>query len=423
MELENTQWLSHNELEELQWKKLYALLLHAQNNVPYYHKLFKGHGIHVHKFQSPSDLSMIPVLSKSDIRNHQDELIADGCLKSGLRSDNTSGSTGENVYFYHDKNCRAYFLGNIFRNRKWIGVNIGDLEVMVWGSAFDLSAAKKISGRIKSFLGNLYYISAFNLNSTSMPFHIASLRRWKPSLITGYASALEVLAGYMIDHDIDDIQPSGIIASAEMLFQNQRELIEKAFGCKVYNRYGSREFATISHECERGNQHIIMERVYVEVANEKDMHEGVEPGELLITDLDNFGMPMIRYRIGDMGELEDPGKACPCGRGLSMFAGIQGRVFDIIKTPSGQLLPGTFWTILSRSVPGIIQFQIVQKQLDRIEINLRPAASFSKDNLSTFYKIIERHCGSDMSVSVNIVRDIPISKSGKFRYVISEVKG
>ena len=419
--LEKTQWLSRKELENFQWNKLRKILINAQRDVPYYRSLFKNHGVRAEKIQAPDDLKKIPVLLKRDIRKHPNELISGKFKKRDLKKTSTSGSTGQNIFFYQDKQCRANFLGNILRNQRWIGVDVGEAEVMIWGSAFDLKAADKLSGKIKSYFANMHYISAYGLNNASIEPHIDYLRKINPPLITGYASALYVFANYLLENGIQDIRPRGVISSAEMLYDPQRERIEKAFGCKVFNRYGSREFATIAHECECGNSHITMERVYVEVASEEDRRWGVVPGELIVTDLDNNGMPMIRYNIGDMGVLEDA-NSCRCGRGLCLLKEVTGRTFDVIKTPSGAMFPGTFWTILSKAVSGVVQLQVVQKKIDEIEMNICTDDSFRNESIQILKDIIQEHCGPEMRIRLNIVDHIPLGKTGKFRWVISEIK-
>ena len=416
-ELEKTQWLAARELEELQWKKLNMLLDRVRRDVPYYEELFKRHGIGARAVQSPEDLRKIPVLRKKDIRASGRAMISKKSSPRDLKKTSTSGSTGENIFFYQDRNCRAYFLGNMLRQRRWMGVEPGEREVMIWGSAFDLDVAERITGRLKAYFANLSYISAYGLNDNTMAARIAILRKLRPPLITGYASALYVFARYMLDHDIRDIRPRAVISSAEMLYGPQRAIIEQAFGCRVFDRYGSREFGTIAHECEHGGRHLTMERLFVEVAREEDRQWGVEPGELIITDLDNFGMPMIRYCIGDMGTLEESAKYCPCGRGLALMKEVSGRSFDLVRTPSGSLLPGTFWTILTKAVPGIVQFQLVQKTLNEIELRICTDDTFPFDGKDGLRRIIEEHCGPGMNVEIKQVDHIAPGKTGKLSLI------
>lgn len=420
-ELEKTQWLSPSDLRELQWNKLRKILIHAQTNVPYYRRVFEEAGVDVTDFDSPSDMSQLPILTKDDIHNNLKALVADGVDFSDLKRTTSSGSTGKNVIFYHDKNCRAYLIGAMLRNRKWFDVDIGDLEIMIWGSSFDLTAAAKWSGRIKSYLEGVKYISAYQMKPDMMMQFINYIRKCHPPMITGYTSALEVYARFMLENNITDIRPKAVISSAEMLFQHQRELIEKAFGCKVFNRYGCREFGTIAHECKCGSYHISAERVHIETVRKNNCTDGLESGELLVTDLDNYGYPMIRYRIGDIAQLDDSDSICDCGRGLPLLKDLQGRAFDIIKTSSGRSLPGTFWTILTKCVPGIIQLQIIQKRLDYIIVNLTTDKTFPKDKIPMLVQTMKDYCGQDTDIAINLVGHIEPGPSGKFNFIISEI--
>jgi len=421
-ELEDSQWWTSEQLLDLQWRKLQTLLIHAQTNVPYYRRTFADAGIDVRDFRSQDDIRHLPMLTKEMIRENRDALIAEGTQKSELRTFSTSGSTGQNMKFYLDNNCGAAGVASVMRNHRWMGSDIGELEVVIWGSPIELNASRKLSGRLNYALQGVKFISAYELKEDSILEGIEDMRRWKPSIVTGYTGALEVFARFMVDRGIKGIRPKGVICSAEMLFPHQREIIEKAFDSKVFNRYGCREFYTIAHECDCGGFHLNMERVFVESLPAEAAGQGYEAGELVVTDLDNFGSPMIRYRIGDMGVMEDSGQKCTCGRGLLMMKELHGRVFDVIKTSSGRVLPGVFWTILSKTVPGVDQLQIIQKSLLHIVANLKTNSTFTegaRDQLKT--KIIE-YCGQDTQVDINLVDRIEPTASGKLRFVISELK-
>jgi phenylacetate-CoA ligase len=421
-ELEKTQWLTCDELLELQWKKLRLLLIHSQQNVPYYRRIFQEVGVDTRKINTPEDLRKIPVLTKANISANQPHLISECVKRSSLKRDSSGGSTGENVIFYHDKGCRVSFLGATERNHRWCGINTGELEVMIWGSPFDLKAAAKWTGKMKSILQNVRFISAYQMKPENLSKFICDLRKWKPALVTGYSAALEVFGRYMIENGISDIRPKAVISSAEMLFPYQREIIERAFDCKLYNRYGCREFGTIAHECSHGSMHVNMERLFVEIVQEDDCTEGLDPGEILVTDLDNYGMPMIRYRIGDMARYANPDVPCKCGRGLAVLSEIQGRTFDLLRTASGRNIPGTFWTILTRSVSGISQFQVVQKSLTHIVVNLKTESTFPMDCVESLRETVKEYCGPETRVDINLVDCIEPGPSGKFRFVISELK-
>jgi phenylacetate-CoA ligase len=221
---------------------------------------------------------------------------------------------------------------------------------------------------------------------------------------------------------IKGFEIKSIISSAEVLYEYQRELIESVFHCKVFNRYGCREFGNIAHECsEHSGMHINVEHVYVECIKEDGEPAALgERGELIITDLDNYGMPFIRYKIGDIGELSD--RKCNCGRVLPLLKEVGGRTFDIIVGTNGRCLGGTFWTLLFRTAfNGIQQFQVVQVSKNKINIKLVIDALFNMKDIDKLINKIQEYCGNDMQINIRIVDKIPLTESGKFRFVISKI--
>jgi phenylacetate-CoA ligase len=204
------------------------------------------------------------------------------------------------------------------------------------------------------------------------------------------------------------------------LYDHDREFIEKVFCCPVFNRYGSTEFGNLAHECERHQGlHIYTEHAYIECLRNNVPASPGEKGELVITSLDNFGMPFIRYRIGDYGEMSD--KICDCGRGLPMLKSVDGRVFDIVIAPNGRFISGTYWTILFKTVDGIRQFQLIQEGVDSLSIKLIIEPSFQKTALDTLVERIKESCGAAMRVRFDFVNDIPLTKAGKRKFIISKI--
>jgi phenylacetate-CoA ligase len=223
-------------------------------------------------------------------------------------------------------------------------------------------------------------------------------------------------------NDLKVHSPKGIVTSAETLYPHQRETIESVFGCRIFNRYGCREAGNIAQECEEHNGlHIFSEHVVVEVVDEKgDPAPPGEPGEIVVTKLDNYVFPFIRYRIGDIGVLSE--RRCPCGRNLPMLESVEGRVFDIIVGTNGNHLSGTFWTILLREyVSGISKFQVIQEEYGKILLKLEAGSGFSEKEKEKLISKIRERCGEDMNVEIETVEEIEQTESGKHRFVISKV--
>jgi phenylacetate-CoA ligase len=207
------------------------------------------------------------------------------------------------------------------------------------------------------------------------------------------------------------------------LWPHQREIVEDVFGIKVFDRYGCREVAHIAGEChEHDGLHVSADRVLLEIVdnNNRPCAPG-ETGRILVTDLDNYGMPLIRYDIGDRAVVAEP-SACACGRGLPKIEGVKGRTLEIVVTPDGRQIGGTFWTLLLRSRPGFRQFQVVQEEINGVVIKFVPNSELTESTLTYFTARIEEYCGQDFRVAYAEQDKIDLTASGKQRVIVSKLK-
>jgi len=421
-QLEQTQWFSSEEIQKLQWKKLAELLEYSFDNVPYYKNVFKMAGLSPSDIKTPADFRKLPLLSKQDIMKSSTDIVSAEYSTKDLSLNSTGGSTGVNLAFFNDKKRASNELATGLRSNSWAGLDIGCKSAYLWGSAFDLSRQKRLGNRVGNFALRTLFLSSYNLSVKNMAVYARKLSQHRPKVIVAYPSPLYWFAKFLRDNGINDIRPQSVICSAETLYDFQRELIESVFHCPVFNRYGCREFGAIAVECsEHSGLHINAEHVYLEcLKNNGEPSSPGEIGELVITDLDNHGMPFIRYRIGDMGTLSD--KKCRCSRGLPLLGKIEGRTFDVVVGANGRALGGTFWTLLLRtSVAGIEQFQVTQETTKHITVRLVTSSLFKSEYIDSLEGKIKEYCGNDMQVRFHIVDKIPQGKSGKFRFVISKV--
>jgi len=342
--------------------------------------------------------------------------------KRDLIPNSTGGSTGVNLNFFSDGKNSGYVNAIALRNDRWAGLEIGDKNAVLWGSPFDISRANNLKSKIYHKIFRTLFLSSYFLSEEDMFTYARKLLQYKPKILRGYPSPLYHFAKFLEENGIKGINPKSIISSAEVLYDYQRELIESVFQCRVFNRYGCREFSAIAQECSQHlGMHINSEHVYVECLKGDGEPAALgETGELVITDLDNYGMPFIRYMIGDIGVLCD--RKCNCGRVLPILEKIDGRAFDIVVGTNGRAVGGTFWTLLLRTaIEGIKQFQVVQESVGEINIEVVPDESFEEGQIDTLINKIREYLGEDMKVNFQIVDKIPPSKSGKSRFVISKV--
>ena len=420
-ELEKTQWLSRDEVLQLQWGKLRRLLAHAYANVPFYRRRFETARVTPADIRTPADMERIPPLTKQDLRQHLDELIATNANRSQLRRNATGGSTGEPTVFFNDQLDLDYGSAVVLRNYRWVGLEPGETHVMLWGSAFDLSLFASAKGRLTNWVLNRHILSAFELTEPSLLHYIDVVHRLRPRVITGYASVLELLACYIVQSGVS-FQPQelrAVLSTAETLRPDQRALMERAFGCPIFNRYGSREVGCVAHECEHRGLHINAENLYVEVVQDGHPVPTGEFGELAVTTLNNYGFPFIRYLIGDAGRLLD--EPCPCGRGLPVLGGLLGRVHDILVTPDGRFLPGEFFPHLFKDVVGVERFQVIQRELGRLLIRILPNDAYRPSDTDFVLEKTRQVVGEQMQVEVEFVDELPTLPSGKMRFTVSEI--
>lgn len=414
-ELEQTQWYPVEKLKDIQWKKIKAIITHAYDNVPYYRQKFDEHGINPNKIKDLSDLKYIPILTKKELRENAPRLIAKD-RKYRFSQDVTSGSSGPVTTVFTDRNAAAFQHAAVFRAYRWMGLDIGDKIARFWGTQLDVK--RKIKDLIKDFLLNRITFSTHFLDDKTMFSYYQKLKNFKPRAIYGFTSAIYEFAQFIFRNElpIKNLDIKTIITTGELLFSYQRQVIEKTFNCRVYNEYGCAEFGPIAYECPHGNLHIMAENLYVEIENQTDDGRG----ELIITELNNFVMPLIRYKLGDIGIVSY--SKCTCGRELPVLKEISGRALDFVKTPDGRVIHGIYFDYLPKYFLGEIrQFQIVQEEIHTICVNIVKDSGFNKHTLQKFEKKLREVVGTKVDIIFEFKEAIPRENTGKFHFVISKL--
>ncbi|MFO7915434.1 MAG: hypothetical protein R6U43_07060, partial [Candidatus Krumholzibacteriales bacterium] len=309
----------------------------------------------------------------------------------------------------------------IMRGNSWAGWEIGEKQAKFWGSLHDISKTRGLTKKISNWLiKKVLILSSYNMSEEKMFSYQRKLNSYRPQLITGYASALYLFARFIRENNLNIYSPKGIISSAETLYEHQREYIESVFGCDVLNRYGCRETGDIAQECkEKKGLHIYSEHLIVEVVDEDgNPCPPGRMGELVVTDLSNYVFPFIRYKIGDLGALSD--RVCPCGRNLPMLEKVEGRIWDVVVGTNGNRMVGALWHVV-KNADGIKQYQVVQEKLGELTLKLVVDKNFNSGEKEKLIDMIREKLGREMKVDIELVDTIPLTESGKLRYVISEV--
>jgi len=406
-ELMRTQWQDRRQLEELQLLKLRKLISVMLRELPAYAELS---GLDADWLpESLDDLSKLPLLDKATISARREQL-TNRSVPGGPIRYNTGGSSGQPLIFYLDKRRQAYDKAARMRAHKWWGVDVGQREAYIWGSQ-----------NVRDWLTNEMLLSAFDLSAETVGRFVQRLRRFRPKCLFGYPSSITVMCKLAAAAGLDlrSIGVRVVFCTAEVLYDDQRRVISEAFAAPVANGYGSREGGFIAHECPQGRMHITAESVIVECLKGDRPAGPGQDGQIVITHLDNYAMPFIRYKTGDIGQLSSD--ACPCGRGLPLMQVVKGRATDFVISPDARWVHGLALIYVVRDIPGVNEYQIVQRDVDSILVRLVVDEAFPADGRDRICRGISKRLGPEVRVDVEQVASIPRDPSGKFRYVVSQV--
>jgi phenylacetate-CoA ligase len=418
-ELERSQWLSADALHAQQTRRLRDFLLEIGTRVPHWREQFRRLGFDPRGVTSPVDLQALPLTRKADIRQHFAALTAED--HGPLKRYNTGGSSGEPLIFLMGRDRISHDVAAKWRATRWWGVDIGDPEMVVWGSPIELGAQDRLR-RLRDGLLRSELLPAFEMSDARLDGFIAAIRRQRPRMLFGYPSALAHIARHAErrGQSLDTLGIRVVFVTSERLYDDQRALIGRVFGCPVANGYGGRDAGFIAHECPHGGMHVSAEDIVVELldADGRRVPDGT-PGEIVVTHMATQEFPFLRYRTGDVAVAH--GAACACGRGLPLLKEIQGRQTDFVVAADGTVMHGLALIYILRDLPGLESFKIVQESVARTTVLLHAGAAFDRTRAAEVVERFQRRLGRSVEVDVQFVNHIDAEASGKFRYVVSHV--
>lgn len=415
--LETSQWHSTEEIERRRVERLRAFLIDIGKHVPYYKDLFAKSDFDPTKVEAITALQALPFLTKAIIRHHTDALKADD--HGPLSRYNTGGSSGEPLVFYIGKARSSHDVAAKWRATRWWGVDIGDPEMVIWGSPIELGAQDRLR-RLRDGLMRSHLLPAFDMSASNLDGFVDAIRSVRPKMLFGYPSALAHIARHAQARGVD-MTGLGIkvaFVTSERLYDDQREVIGRLFGCPVANGYGSRDAGFIAHECPEGGMHVMAEDIVVELVDSQDrVVANGQPGEIVVTHLGTRDFPFLRYRSGDIAVMDS--QACACGRGLPLLKEIQGRSTDFVLASDGTVMHGLSLIYVLRDLPGIQSFKIIQETAQHTRVLLVTNQAFTRETRELIDSGFRRRLGADVRVELQLVEDIPPAASGKYRYVVS----
>lgn len=417
--LEATQWWSREKLELLQLGRLRELLLHAYRHVPYYREPLDAADMKDGAIATLHDLQKLPLLTKSIIRANSDRMKSNQARE--LLRLNTGGSSGEPLIFWLGKERVSHDVAAKWRATRWWGVDIGDPEIVVWGSPIELKAQDRLRA-VRDMLFRTYLLPAFEMSERKLDEYIDTLRTVRPRMLFGYPSSI----GVIVEHArktrkrLDNLGVKVVFVTSERLYDHQRAAIEQGFACPVANGYGGRDAGFVAHQCPAGSMHITAEDIIVEIIDGagRPLPAGQE-GEVVVTHLATRDFPFIRYRTGDVAMLDN--RSCSCGRGLPLLKEIQGRTTDFVMAADGTLMHGLSLIYVIRDVPGVENFRIVQESLQETVVQLVTNKQFADSNVPLIEQGLKQRLGRNVNIRLERVSDIPREASGKYRYIMSRV--
>ncbi len=420
--LQKEQYMPKERLKELQFLKLKALLIHAEQNLPFYTKRFADAGFSPQKMHSIDDFKVLPLLSKADIRKNLDSMKWKDS-PGGLYRYNTGGSSGSPLVFYFDRRRQSYDAAARALTHQWWDIDIGDKELYLWGSPLEITKQDRLKD-FRDMITNDLLISAFEISLEKIPYIVKRIKKFKPKCLFGYPSTVSLFCkmaselGYRLDKEGIKV----MFSTAEVLYDHQCSVISSFFGgIPVVDAYGSREGGFVCHECRERRYHVIDSNYIVEYIKDGKPADIEQSGEIVLTHLDAWGMPFIRYRTGDMARPSDV--KCSCGRTWSTIEDIQGRTTDFIVTPDGRWQHALSLIYVVRDIEGVDEFKIIQNQADDVEVLLKVHEEIypADTGRERIIKGFQKRMGSSVNVAVKMVDDIPRDASGKYRYVVSKV--
>lgn len=343
------------------------------------------------------DLVQLPILTKEMVRSYKN-LMRSGARRTSVRS--TSGSTGEPLIFFKDREATAYMDAVMYQTYSWCGIQIGNRQARFWGLPFDPKA--RLREQIKDFLMNRIRLSAFDISDRSLMAFYKKMLRFRPQYCYGYPSLMHEFACFLEGNGLSlhKLGLKAVIVTGEQVIMQQLKVIEQVFAAQVVNEYGCTEVGVLAFQCKKGKMHVMAPNIILEVIKDgKQVTD--EEGEIYVTELNAKEMPFIRYRIGDIGVLSS--ELCTCGVNFPVVKIITGRMDDYILTPEGERVYDAIFAYTFKH--GIKVFRAVQEKINLINIYAVIDSDYSKTTEIEYIKKLKKY----ISKILNLILYMSIS--------------
>lgn len=402
--------------EAYQDEQLKKIIRHAAVHVPYYRELFKKIKLNPNQFRGRHDLKRIPILEKETLRTRQKEFIADNAQQFGITWDSTSGSTGTPLHLIIDNSTKAHKLAAVLRSYQWAGYFPGKRTFSLQSYTFKNS--QDISKRY--LLENYWRFNAKLLNEDKALEILEMINKIKPQIFIGYPFSILLISQIAQKNNIKIHPFESIVTAGETLSEQRRILLEEAYNSKAYDFFSHHENVAVIAECRHQKKHLVESFAFNEVIDEQGNPSKTNSGLLVGTGLYNYGMPLIRYNIGDNVVLDTENQECPCGCNFRRLKEIVGRQNDYLELPDGRFL-GNVLEHAVDNAKGVKLSQCIQDEIGHIYINMIVDDTFSKESVKAFELGLRKRLGNDIKIDFRVVNQLEKSKSGKTPFLISKI--
>lgn len=408
---------SAQEWAEYQKQRL-RVVLQAALQAPYYAQAWSRTE---KEAATAGQLSELPWLEKEPLRAGADAFLCRDLHPRRKLCFYTSGSTGTPIStFWTVDELRDSLALREARSACWAGVSFGQGRATFSGRLVEPDPDSRGPYYRYNLAENQVYLSPFHLRPETAQRYVQALVKHGVRWLTGYAVSYYLLAKMMLEQKL--AAPAGLqalITTSEKVTPEMRGVMEEAFGCKVFEEYSTVENVIFASECEQGRLHVSPDAAMVEILRPDGSACQVgETGEVVATGLRRTYQPLIRYRLGDLASWD--GEACPCGRQMPVIKEVVGRIEDVVIGPDGRQMVRFHGIFVHQ--PHVIEGQIIQKALHHIHVKVVPAQGFGAPDEADIIQRVQQRLGASVVVTVEAVDQIPRTKSGKFRAVISELR-
>lgn len=422
--LEKSQYWPQQQLLDYQWQRLIALLTHAYETTTYYRRVMDECGMPPTAFKSFEDLERLPILTRDAINDNREKIISSRFRKDELVEFGSGGTTQRRLLLYRDKPGSTIKMAMQWRFEGFMGQRMADKMSVFWPPHVDFghAHAKRTDFKDRYLLRNQLFYTGGATADTLRHFY-DEFMAFKPSYLKCFPSGLVAFTEFALDNKLPLPRVKGIMSTGEMLLPDMRTLFEESYQAPVIDMYGSREVGNTSCEClKHEGHHIAQEIAVVEFIKDGRPVGTDEDGEIIVTDLTNYGFPMIRYQLGDMGRPKDG--TCSCGRTLRLMSAGIGRLSDRYVALDGSRHSGLVIAVqVTETGPPMGKMQIIQKTVTDWQVKVVDNPPVTSEMREHITHSIKQFVGEAISVTIEEVGEIPPEKSGKLRFFKCEIEG